>query len=109
VAYDEKLAERVRAALAARRDLSEKKMFGGIAFLLSGNMCCGVTGDDLMLRVGAAGEPRAFRSPHARPCDFTGRPMRGIVMVRPSGYRGSAALRRWVDQAVAFAGSLPPK
>jgi hypothetical protein len=109
VAYDEKLAERVRAVLAPRRDLSEKKMFGGVAFLLGGNMCCGVTGDDLMLRVGADGEPRALRSRHARPCDFTGRPMRGLVMVGPRGYRGDAALRRWVDQAVAFAGSLPPK
>jgi TfoX/Sxy family transcriptional regulator of competence genes len=109
MAYDEDLATRIRDELASRDDVTERKMFGGIAFMVGGNMCCGVTGGDLMLRLGAEGADSALDDPHARPMDFTGRPMAGFVFVAPEGTVTSPELRRWVDRAVAFATTLPPK
>ena len=109
MAYDEDLAARVRSALASRDDVTERKMFGGIAFMVGGNMCCGVTGEDVMLRLGAEGADAALDDPHARPMDFTGRPLAGFVYVAPEGMATPADLRRWVDRAVAFAAALPPK
>src|SRR5690606_13806007 len=96
MAYDDKLADRVRAALGPRRGLDEKRMFGGLAFLLDGNMCCGVSHAGLIVRVPRDGTSDALKRPHARPFDFTGKPMRGFVVVAPEGLRGPA-LRRWVD------------
>lgn len=109
MAYDEKLAERIRKVLASRKALTEKKMFGGITFLLRGNMCCGVVNDDLVLRLGPEQGEKALKKPHARECDFTGRPMKGMVMVVPNGYKTDSALRKWVEQAADFASSLPAK
>ena len=108
MAYDEGLAERIREILAAETGLSERKMFGGLAFMLDGHMCCGIVGDEMMIRNGAQRADAALDPPHVRPMDFTGRPMRGMVYVAPAGLRG-AALRRWLDQAIAHARSLPPK
>ena len=109
MAYDEVLAERVRRALAGRNDLSEKKMFGGIAFMLHGNMSCGVEKYQLMVRVGPERHEEALAQPHARPMDFTGRPMRGMVYVTPEGCRTDEALKRWVEQGLNFAATLPAK
>jgi hypothetical protein len=109
MAYDEGLAQRVREALAHRGDLSEKKMFGGLCFLLGGNMCCGITGEQLMLRVGSERYEEALARPHAREMDFTGRALRGMVYVDGEGIGSDAALEGWLTVAVAFAGSLPPK
>ena len=109
MAYDEELAERIRRALAGRQGVSEKKMFGGIAFILRGNMCCGIVGDELMVRVGPGRFQEALAEPHARPMDFTGRPMRGMVYVTPEGCRTDEALKRWVEQGLNFAATLPPK
>jgi TfoX/Sxy family transcriptional regulator of competence genes len=109
VAYDERLAERVRRALARRDGLSERKMFGGIAFMLGGNMCCGVANGELMVRVGPERHEEALAQPHARPMDFTGRPMKGMVYVGPEGYRSDADLAAWVSQGAQFAATLPPK
>ena len=109
MAYDEKLAERVRAALARREGLSERRMFGGLAFMLNGNMCCGLTADALMVRVGPDRFQQALDQPHARPMDFTGRPMKGMVYVDPAGYATDEALAAWVGRGVEFAASLPPK
>ena len=109
MAYDEQLAERVRRALAGRDGLSEKKMFGGIAFLLSGNMSCGVVKEDLMVRVGPAQYEQALALPHARPMDFTGRPMTGMVYVGREGLRSDADLAGWLRLGVEFAATLPPK
>jgi TfoX/Sxy family transcriptional regulator of competence genes len=109
MAYDEKLAERIRRALAGREGLSERKMFGGIAFMLNGNMCCGLTSDALMVRVGADRFAAALAEPHARPMDFTGRPMKGMVYVDPAGYATDAGLAAWIGRGVEFAASLPPK
>lgn len=106
MAYDEKLAARVRRALAKRKGLSEKKMFGGIAFMLRGKMCCGVLKRDLVIRVGADRYEEALARPHARPMDFTGRALTGFIYLGPHGYLTGRALRRWIDQAVEFVASL---
>jgi hypothetical protein len=108
MAFDERLAGRVRVLLAGRTDLSERKMFGGLTFMIGGNMCCGVHGDELIVRLGPERESEALADPHARPMDFTGRPLRGFLTVRPEGLRGRG-LNRWVREAVARAESLPPK
>jgi TfoX/Sxy family transcriptional regulator of competence genes len=108
MAYDEKLADRIRDVLEGAPDVTERKMFGGIAFMVGGHMACGIVGDDLMLRLGAEGAAEALTRKHVREMDFTGRPMTGMVYVAPDGQRG-VALRNWVDRAAAFARSLPPK
>jgi TfoX/Sxy family transcriptional regulator of competence genes len=107
--YDEGLAHRIRDALDEREDVSEKKMFGGLAFLVRGNMCLGVIGDELMVRVGPDAYADALRQPHAREMDFTGRPMTGFVQVGVRGLASDASLRRWVARALEFASSLPRK
>lgn len=107
--HDEGLAQRIREALDERPDLSEKKMFGGIAFLLGGNMCVGVVGDELIVRVGPEAHEKALARPHAREMDFTGRPLRGMVYVAAVGLSSDRALRGWIGRGVVFAGSLPPK
>ena len=109
MAYNEELALRIRVARGCRDGVVERKMFGGIAFMLSGNMCCGVTGDDLMVRVGPDGLNGALAQPHSRPMDFTGRPMKGFVYVGAAGTEEDDSLRQWVQRGVAFAGSLPAK
>jgi TfoX/Sxy family transcriptional regulator of competence genes len=109
LAYDETLAARVRDVLALEPDVAERKMFGGLAFMLRGNMCCGIIHDDLMVRVGADAHDQAVAEPHVRPMDFTGRPMKGMVYVAPAGTAGDGELRTWVERAVAHAKSRPPK
>ena len=107
--YDEDLAGRVREALGGRADVAEKHMFGGLTFLVGGHMCCGVVGDDLVLRLGPEDAQQALREPHARPMDFTGRPLRGFVYVGPAGTGSEHLLGDWVSRALRFASSLPPK
>jgi TfoX/Sxy family transcriptional regulator of competence genes len=108
VAVDEKLAARVRALLDDRIDVGERKMFGGVTFMVAGHMCCGVNGDELIVRLDPDHEDDAIAKPHARPIDFTGRPMRGFVTVQAEGLKGKQ-LNRWVQEAVALAESLPPR
>ena len=103
MAYDEGLAERIRTALRGRDDVVEKKMFGGITFMVSGRMACGVVHDDLMVRVGPDGHDEALAQPGTRPMDFTGKPMRGMVYVAPEVIATEHALRQWLDRAVAVA------
>jgi TfoX/Sxy family transcriptional regulator of competence genes len=100
--YDEKLAGRVRKVITDRTEVVEKKMFGGVCFLVNGTMCCGLTKSDFMVRVGADGYEDALRQPHARPMDFTGRPLRGMVYVAPAGLRTEAAIARWIERSLAF-------
>jgi TfoX/Sxy family transcriptional regulator of competence genes len=107
--YDEKLVARVREVLAGRKDVAERKMFGGLTFMVRGNMACGVEGDRLMVRVGPAKHAEALGLPHARPMDFTGRPMKGFVFVEGSGLASDADLRAWAQRGVDFALSLPAK
>jgi TfoX/Sxy family transcriptional regulator of competence genes len=106
MAYDEDLAERVREVLPAA--VTERRMFGGLAFMLGGHMFCGVVKETLMARLGPEAADHALDQPHVRPMDFTGRPMRGMVFVEPAGLAGPA-LRHWVDAAADYARSLPPK
>ncbi|MEP6761845.1 MAG: TfoX/Sxy family protein [Sporichthyaceae bacterium] len=108
MAYDEALAERIRDALADTADVTERKMFGGLAFMVAGHMVCGVVHDDLMLRLGPEGADAALDQPHVRPMDFTGRPMSSMVYIAPAGL-GGEALVDWVNAAVAFADQLPAK
>jgi TfoX/Sxy family transcriptional regulator of competence genes len=107
--YDDVLAARLRAVLGSITGLEEKKMFGGVGFLVDGNMACGVHQDDLIVRVGAAIYGQSLLQPHTRPFDMTGRPMAGWIMVEPQGCDTQAKLEEWVDRGVAFARSLPPK
>jgi TfoX/Sxy family transcriptional regulator of competence genes len=96
MAYNERLAERVREVLAGESGVSERKMFGGLAFLVDGKMVVGVLGDELVVRAGSDRHAETVRKPHARPMDFTGRPMTGMVYVSPAGVSLGPALRRWV-------------
>ncbi len=109
MAHDEGLAQRVREALAQRKDLGERKMFGGLCFMLGGNMCFGIVGDELMLRVGPEAYEGALASEHAREMDFTGRALKGMVYVSAEGVAEDRDLTAWLEVAVRFAASLPPK
>jgi TfoX/Sxy family transcriptional regulator of competence genes len=109
MAYDQAVAERIREQLKAMRPYTEKRMFGGIAFFVNGNMACGVIGDAVMVRVGPERYEEALAQPHAGPSDMTGRPMRGWVRIAPEGYASDDALSEWISQGVEFAAALPPK
>ena len=108
MAYNERLAARVRDVLAGRDGVSERKMFGGIAFLLDGKMSIGVMGDDLMVRTGDAGYAEALTRRGARPMDFTRRVSKSMVFVSPTGTSTAAALRRWIELGIAAAGVAKP-
>ena len=107
--YDEGLAERVRGLLDGRSDVVDKRMFGGIAFLIAGNMACGVSGDDLIVRVDCDESEALLAEPGARRFDMTGRPMKGWLLVAPEASADDADLERWVRRGEEFAASLPPK
>lgn len=107
--YEEALAERMRNVLKRRRGIEERRMFGGLAFLVNGHMACGVQDNRLVLRLGANGAARALREPHTSPMDFTGKPIRSMVYVEPAGCGGDEQLASWMNRAIRFARSLPPK
>jgi TfoX/Sxy family transcriptional regulator of competence genes len=107
--YDTLLATRIRAVLGPLPYLVEKKMFGGVGFLVKGNMACGVHKDDLIVRVGPERSNQALSRPHTRIFNMTGRPMAGWVMVAPQGCTSETDLQAWVGQGLRFALSLPPK
>ena len=107
MAYDQALADRIRQAIGPRADVTEKAMFGGIAFLRDGKMFCGIVKDDLMVRVGPERYVEALARPHVRPMDFTSRPMVGYVFVAPSGTRTVKAVAAWADRGAAFVATVP--
>jgi TfoX/Sxy family transcriptional regulator of competence genes len=109
MAYSEDLADRVRQALAGVSNVREQQMFGGLAFMVDGNMALGIVRDELMARLGEEGADRALDELHVRPMDFTGRPMRKIVLVEPAGTAGDDQLAGWVARALEFVATLPPK
>lgn len=109
MAYDEKLAKRVRDYLQGRHGTSEKRMFGGLSFIVDGNMCVGILGDRLMVRVGADGYDHALAEPQVKPMDFTGRPLRGFVYVDPEGFKTEDSLMKWIDRGLQVASSLKSK
>ena len=107
--YDEMLVQRVRGVLKGKHNVMERKMFGGLTFMLQGNMCCGVAGDRLMVRVGAEKYDEALGQKHAQLMDFTGRPMKSFVFVDLEGVKKDKDLQAWVERGVDFAVSLPAK
>jgi len=109
MAHDEILAARLRALLEGNDAVVEKRMFGGVAFLVNGNMSVGVHKDWLIARLSAEAAAEALSRPGAKVMDITGRPMKGWLMVAPDGVAAEESLRTWVDESVAFAASLPPK
>lgn len=109
MAYDEGLAQIVREFLEEKPTYIEKKMFGGIGFLLQGNMACGILNDDLIVRVGPTNHEDALKLPHSREFDITGRPMKGWIMVSSDGFDSEEVILAWVNRGVDFALSLPPK
>jgi hypothetical protein len=109
MAYDKGLAQRIRELLAEQPELIEKKMFGGVGFMVQGNMACGVHKDMLIVRVGPEAYEEAMQYPHTRPFDMTGRAMKGWVMVESGGFEADVDLNEWVDLGLNFALTLPPK
>jgi len=109
MAYDEYLAERLDRFLKRRQGVTTKKMFGGLCYMLNGNMACGIVGEALMLRLGEEGAKAALVEEHTRPMDFTGKPIKSMVYVDPDGIESEVALKAWVERAVDFAHTLPPK
>jgi TfoX/Sxy family transcriptional regulator of competence genes len=109
LAIDEKAAERVRQALGRRRAITEKKMMGALCFMRGGAMCCGVTGDALMIRVGAENYAKTLARPHVRPLKIGQRAARGFVLIDPPGYRTAASLLTWIELGLAVAKAAPKK
>lgn len=110
MAYSEELGDRIRDVLALREGLSERKMFGGLAFMINGNMACGLMSDgQIMVRLAAEDAEQAVTEPHVREMDFTGRRMRGMVIVEPPGFEADEELASWVEAGADFAASLPAK
>lgn len=106
---NEELVDLVRQTIGPRQDIAEKRMFGGVAFLLDGKMTCGVVGNDLMLRISPEDFDAALSEDHIRPMDFTGRPMRGFLYLSREGWKNKKSRKRWVDGGIAYAASLPAK
>ena len=112
--FDEQIAHRLRNVLAEEVTDSEvtikhKRMFGGLAIMVNGHMCCGIVGQNLVVRVDVNEYEEALSRPHARPMDFTGRPMRGFVYVDPAGFRSDTQLRAWIRRSLHFVLSMPSK
>jgi TfoX/Sxy family transcriptional regulator of competence genes len=109
MAFDETLAARIRKNLARRKNVENKKMFGGIGFLLNGNMLVGVWKDSLIARVGSDEYEHAVLEPHVKEFDITGKPMKGWVLVEPQGVVEDDQLNEWIQRALKFVGKLPAK
>lgn len=109
MAFDTDLAARIRKRLARRTGLAEQAMFGGLAFLLNGNMCVGVHKKEMIVRLDPADTDAALKKPHVRVFDLSGRPMKGWILVEPKGLAKDEALAEWVKTGLAYAASLPPK
>ncbi|TVZ39893.1 TfoX-like protein [Alteromonadaceae bacterium 2753L.S.0a.02] len=109
MAYNEALAQRIRLLLGERNDVVEKKMFGGLAFMVAGHMCVGVSENRLMARVGPDNYQAALEKPHAHEMDFTGKPMKGFVFVEEPAISDTQLLREWIALCESFVFSLPPK
>jgi TfoX/Sxy family transcriptional regulator of competence genes len=104
--YNEQLASKIRALVARRKGWTEKKMFGGVAFIYNGKMCCGVIKDDLLVRVGPEQNDKALALPNSRPMDFTGKPMKGFIYVDSKGWSKEASLKKWVDMGIDYVSLL---
>ncbi len=107
--FDERLAKRLRGIFTGNYRVKEMEMFGGLAFMVNGHMCCGIVGDDLVVRTGPDAHDDAVSKPHVRPMDFPGKPMKGFVYVNSAGYKTETALKKWTQRGLDFVLSLPPK
>ena len=109
MAYDEGLAQRLNEYFEGRYDVEVKKMFGGLCYMVRDHMCVGISGDELMARVGPENYDDCLAEANVREMDFTGKPMRGLVIVSPEGFEEDEALARWVRKCEDFICTLPPK
>jgi len=109
MAYDEQLAQRLRKIFAGKKHVEEKKMFGGLCFMVSDHMCCGIVGNQLMARVGADNYDHCLQRPHVSEMDFTGKAMKGMVYVKAEGIASHRDLNAWIDLCVEFVNTLPAK
>jgi TfoX/Sxy family transcriptional regulator of competence genes len=109
MAYDEGLAERVREVLAGARGITEKRMFGGLCFLLHGNMIAGIVKNELMVRYAHEQHDAVMKMKHVRPMDFTKKPMKGFAFVGPEAFDAQADLEEWIDRCLAYVSKLPRK
>lgn len=109
MSYSEKLAARVSGYLKHHESYDERKMFGGLAMMLNGNMCCGIVGEELMARVGPDQYENCLKVPYVRQMDFTGKPLRGMIYIAQAGFETDEQLKGWIDMSEDFALSLPPK
>ncbi len=107
--FNEDLAKRLRKRIAGDYSVKEMRMFGGLAFMVNGHMCCGIVGENLVVRTGPDAFDDAISQPHVRPMDFTKRPMKGFIYVEAPGYRTDSALKKWVQCGLDFVLSLPAK
>lgn len=109
MAFDELLADRIRKGLGRKKNIEEKKMFGGLCFLLNGNMLVGVWKDSMIVRLGEEQEEEALLEPHAKKMDITGKPMKGWIMVASEGVQDGEQLTGWIERATKFVRTLPKK
>lgn len=109
MAYSETVAQRIRVMFEGSTMVAERKMFGGLAFMINGNMCVGVLDDLLVLRLGEEGTTKALQEPHTRPMDFTGTPMKSMIYIDPKGFASEKGLQQWMQKAIDFVLTLPPK
>jgi TfoX/Sxy family transcriptional regulator of competence genes len=107
--YNERLAERIRTYFKRRKGVEEKRMFGGLCFMLNGHMCCGIEKDRLMVRVVPERYDTLLKKPHAREMDFTGKPLKGFLFISEAGYRTASSLASWLDEVVECVKLKPPK
>jgi len=109
MAFDEGLAHRIREQFSGCHNIAEKKMFGGLCFMVNDHMCVGIVKDTLMARVGPKNYVRCLRKKHVREMDFTGKPLKGMVYVEPKGFELDSELKEWINLCVLFVNTLPPK
>lgn len=109
MAYDEGLAQRIREQLQDQNNVEEKKMFGGLCFMVAGHMCCGIVNDKMMARVGPGNYEKLLSKKHAGEMDFTGKPMEGMIYVDPKGLESDKHLRAWIEYCLDFVSTLPAK
>lgn len=109
MAYDEKVAKRLSKVFEGNRNVVEKKMFGGIAYMYRDHMCVGIVDNMLMVRVGPEQYESTLAEKHVKPMDFTGRPMKGYIYVEPAGFNTEKKLIKWIELGIAFVKTLPPK
>ncbi|MGE5224496.1 MAG: TfoX/Sxy family protein [Omnitrophica WOR_2 bacterium] len=109
MAYNLELSNRIQSELSGTSGLVEKKMFGGVGFMVNGNMACGVNGDNLLVRVGVDQNDEALSQPFTKPFAMTGKPMAGWILVEPGGYASDEQFKSWIKQGLKVAQSLPAK